>query len=209
MACCYKVHLYHLVLIAGCKPTGKNKAKTVISVAVEAKPEVEIWQRPKKSIFWPWFPIHSFTQFLAMTYRFAAIQNVTDDRQTHCTKGATDSRYGRPKIQCHKLYSLNSYAVCHFSCSVIGQSDSRNGSFYLVWTDLYVIRCFLSLLVRLWQRLFYCISMQLVYSDTVLQWSRWVSVRLYGRLRTGSRWAVPSAFTYSLLAYVQDSDAVA
>jgi len=30
---------------------GKNKAKTVISVAVEAKPEVEIWQRPKKINF--------------------------------------------------------------------------------------------------------------------------------------------------------------
>jgi len=27
---------------------GKNKAKTAISVAVEAKLEVEIWQRPKK-----------------------------------------------------------------------------------------------------------------------------------------------------------------
>ena len=29
--------------------TGKNKAKTAISVAVEAKPEVEIWRRPKIS----------------------------------------------------------------------------------------------------------------------------------------------------------------
>jgi len=28
---------------------GKNKAKTAISVAIEAKPEVEIWWRPKKS----------------------------------------------------------------------------------------------------------------------------------------------------------------
>jgi len=27
----------------------KNKAKTAISVVVEAKPEVEIWRRPKKS----------------------------------------------------------------------------------------------------------------------------------------------------------------
>ena len=27
---------------------GKNEAKTAISVAIEAKPEVEIWQQPKK-----------------------------------------------------------------------------------------------------------------------------------------------------------------
>jgi len=33
----------------GC--TGKNKAKTAVSVAVAAKPEVEIWRRPKKSTF--------------------------------------------------------------------------------------------------------------------------------------------------------------
>jgi len=26
----------------------KNKAKTAVSVAVEAKPEVEIWRRPKQ-----------------------------------------------------------------------------------------------------------------------------------------------------------------
>jgi len=44
--------LYHLVLIAGdAGCTGKNKAKTVVSVAVEAKLEVEIWRRPKKSTF--------------------------------------------------------------------------------------------------------------------------------------------------------------
>jgi len=27
---------------------GKNKAKRAVSVAVAAKPEVEIWRRPKK-----------------------------------------------------------------------------------------------------------------------------------------------------------------
>jgi len=43
---------------------GKNKAKTVVSVAVATKPEVEIRRRPKKSTFWPWFCIHSFRQFL-------------------------------------------------------------------------------------------------------------------------------------------------
>jgi len=47
MVCCWKVHVYYLVLIA--RLYGQNKAKTAVSVAVEAKPEVEIWQRPKKS----------------------------------------------------------------------------------------------------------------------------------------------------------------
>jgi len=55
----------------GC--TGKNKAKMAISVAVEAKPEVEIWWWPKKSTFWPLFPIHSFRPFLAKKYRFKDI----------------------------------------------------------------------------------------------------------------------------------------
>jgi len=35
--------------LLGC--TGKNKAKTAVSVAVAAKLEVEIWQRPKKMNF--------------------------------------------------------------------------------------------------------------------------------------------------------------
>jgi len=66
--------------------TGKNKAKTATSVAVAAKPEVEIWRRLQKSTFWPWFPIHSFRQFFARAYRFATyrftiLQNVTDDRR--------------------------------------------------------------------------------------------------------------------------------
>jgi len=65
-----------------------------------AKPEVEVWRRPKKWTFWPWFPIHSFRHFFARTHRFATIQNVTDgqtdDRQTrHCTKGSTDSTVGQ------------------------------------------------------------------------------------------------------------------
>jgi len=79
--------------------TGKNKAKTAVLVAVEAKPEVEIWRRAKKSTFSPWFPIQSFRQFLARTYHFATIQNVTDtqtDKQTtQYTKGATDSTVGQ------------------------------------------------------------------------------------------------------------------
>jgi len=40
---------------------------------VNVKPEVEIWRRPKKSTFWPWFPIRSFRQFLAKTYHFRDI----------------------------------------------------------------------------------------------------------------------------------------
>jgi len=35
--------------------TGKNKAKTAVSVAVAAKPEVEIWRRPKNQLFDPGF----------------------------------------------------------------------------------------------------------------------------------------------------------
>ena len=65
-------------------------------MAVAAKPEVEIWRTTKKSTFWPSFPIHSFGQFFARMYRFATIQNVTDDRQTtQCTKGLTDSTVGQ------------------------------------------------------------------------------------------------------------------
>jgi len=82
----------------------KNKPKMAVSVAVAAKPEVEIWRRPKKSTFSPWFPIHSFRQYFTRTYRFATIQNVTDDIQTHdrqtddtsCQRH--DRWYSRPKI---------------------------------------------------------------------------------------------------------------
>jgi len=51
----------------------------------------------QKSTSWPWFPIHSFRQFFARTYRFGTIQNVTDDRwqTTQCTKGTTDSTVGQ------------------------------------------------------------------------------------------------------------------
>ena len=62
-------------------------------MAVAAKPEVEIWRRPKNSILWPWFPIHSFRHFLAKTHRFATIQNVTD-RQT-----TDDRRHTVPKAR--------------------------------------------------------------------------------------------------------------
>ena len=69
-------------------------------MAVAAKPDVEIWRRPKKWTFWPWFPIHSFRHFFARTYRFATIQNITDRRQTdrqttHRAKGTTDGMVGQ------------------------------------------------------------------------------------------------------------------
>jgi len=70
---------------------GKNKAKTAVFMTIEVTPEVEIWQRPKKSTFWPWFLLHSFRQFLVRTYRFTTIQNITDDRQTD------DRRHTVPK----------------------------------------------------------------------------------------------------------------
>jgi len=37
----------------------KNHEKTAVKRAVTAKPEVEIWRRPQKWTFWPWFPIRS------------------------------------------------------------------------------------------------------------------------------------------------------
>jgi len=51
-----------------------------VSVAIEAKPVVEIWRWHNKSTFWPWFPIHSFEQFLA-TIQNATDRQVTDDRR--------------------------------------------------------------------------------------------------------------------------------
>ena len=55
-----------------------------------------------------WFPVDSFRQFFARMYRFATIQNVTDDRQTdrqtdrrqttHRAKGTTDSTVGQKPI---------------------------------------------------------------------------------------------------------------
>ena len=59
-----------------------NKAKTAVSVAVEAKPEVEIWRRPKKVNFLTLVSYSLLQTVLARTYRFATIQNVTDRRQT-------------------------------------------------------------------------------------------------------------------------------
>jgi len=60
---------------------------------------VEIWRRPKKSTFRPWFAIRSFRQFLAETYRFATMQNVTDDRQTDRQTNKRHTRLHNPKIR--------------------------------------------------------------------------------------------------------------
>ena len=66
-------------------------------------------------------PICSFRQFLAKTYRFARIQNVTDDRQTDrqttcCSKGATDSMVGQKPIdiQPHIYYSAEGKRLCFY-----------------------------------------------------------------------------------------------
>ena len=73
-------------------------------MAVAAKPEVEIWRWPKKSTFWPWFPIHFFRHFFARTYRFATIQNVTDRQTTdRQTKGTTDSTVGQKPVSPRRL----------------------------------------------------------------------------------------------------------
>jgi len=78
--------------LLGC--TGKNKAKTAVSVAVEAKPGV---MAATQNINFLTLVSYSLLQtVLAKTYRFATIQNVTDDRQmTHCAKGVTDSAVGQ------------------------------------------------------------------------------------------------------------------
>jgi len=66
-----------------------------VLVAEAAKPEVEIWRRPQKWTFWPWFPIHSFREFLARTYHFATIQNVRDDRRQTDDRQTDDILYHR------------------------------------------------------------------------------------------------------------------
>jgi len=89
-----------------CVVRANIRQKRPPSVAVEPKPEVEIWRRPKKSSFWSW--IHSFRQFFARTYRFATIQNVTyrqmTDRQTtQCTNGTTVSTVGQKDCKARGL----------------------------------------------------------------------------------------------------------
>jgi len=86
---------------------GQNKAKTAVSVAVAAKPEVEIWRRPPKSTFCPWFPICS-RQFLAKTYRFATMQNVTDRRLI--------VRSAKNQIKLYLLKSQNSFLASGENC---------------------------------------------------------------------------------------------
>ena len=62
---------------------GKNKAKTAVYVAVEAKPEVEIWRRPQKSTFDPGFLFTSSDTFSLgrnVLPQYKTLQ--TGDRQT-------------------------------------------------------------------------------------------------------------------------------
>ena len=74
----------------------KSKAKSAVSVAVEAKPEVEIMAATQKFDFLTLVSYSLLQTVLAKTYRFATIQNVTDrdtDRQT------TDRRHSVPKAR--------------------------------------------------------------------------------------------------------------
>jgi len=71
---------------------GKNKAKTAISVAVEAKPEVEIWRRPKNQLLYPSFlftPSDSFLLGRTVSPQYKTSQMTTDDRQTDDTVWST------------------------------------------------------------------------------------------------------------------------
>ena len=69
----------------------KNKAKTAVSVAVEAKPEVEIWQRPpKKQLFDPGFlftPSDTFSlgRTVLPQYKTSQTDRQTDRQTTHYT----------------------------------------------------------------------------------------------------------------------------
>jgi len=72
-----------------------------VSVAVEAKPEVEIWRRPKKINF---LTLASYsllqTVFCHNTKRHRRQTDRQTDRQTtHSTKGATDSTVGQKNVK--------------------------------------------------------------------------------------------------------------
>jgi len=78
----------------------KNKAKTAVSVAVEAKPEVEIRRRPKNQLFNPGFPFAPSDRFQLRRRPTVSPQyktsQTTEGQTPQCTKGATDALYGRP-----------------------------------------------------------------------------------------------------------------
>jgi len=70
-----------------------------VSVAVEVKPEVEIWRQSKNQLLTQ-ISYSLLQTVLAKTYHFATIQNVTDrqttDRQTtQCAKDSTNSTVGQ------------------------------------------------------------------------------------------------------------------
>jgi len=79
--------------LLGCK--GKNKAKTAVSVAVQAKPEVEIWRRPQNQLFDPGFlftPSDSFSIGRTILPQYKMLHR---RQTTQCTKGMTDSTVGQ------------------------------------------------------------------------------------------------------------------
>ena len=76
---------------------GQNKAKTAVSVAVAAKPEVEIWRQPKNELFDPGFlftPSDTFSLGRTVSPQYKTLQTTerqTDRQTTHRAKGSTDS----------------------------------------------------------------------------------------------------------------------
>jgi len=61
--------------------TGKNKAKTAVSVAVEAKPEVEIWRRPKK-----------IERVLTISYRPSIVTLTLNAFQKYCRRDIIEGK---------------------------------------------------------------------------------------------------------------------
>jgi len=92
--------------LLGCM--GKNKAKTAVLVAVAAKPEEEIWRRPKNELFDPGFlfaPSDTFSLGRTVSPQYKTSQTdrpQTDGQTTHRAKGTTNSTVGQQKSTCRK-----------------------------------------------------------------------------------------------------------
>ena len=84
--------------------TDQNNAKTTLLLAVAAKPEVQKWRWPKKTILWACFPNNSIRQFSARTHRFATIQNVTYRQTEYTLYRRLDRYYGPQKILVESIW---------------------------------------------------------------------------------------------------------
>jgi len=117
-------------------------------MAIEVQPEVEIWRRPQKSSFWPWFPIRSFRQFLAKTYRFATIQNVIDRWQTDrwqsvpTAKGATVNTVGQNNDRFCNYWFTSLICEQHSFCYRNGALFSKSNIMSMqTWLELHHDLC--------------------------------------------------------------------